>query len=86
LKKLDETPISYILLDSRNQYCVIKRNLCDKANYEKYYQKGRRLYKRKKQINKIIKYLKTSTVSLEKMKEIEYLLEGEYHCEIIRYL
>ena len=80
LKILNTNHISYMIVDKINQYHIVKKSIfIDKKNYEKYYLKGRMLYKRRKQINKIIVILKNNYISKTKLKEIHYLLEGECH-------
>ena len=80
LKTLNTNHISYMIVDKINQYHIVKRSIfIDTKNYEKYYLKGRMLYKRRKQINKIIVILKNNYISKTKLKEIHYLLEGECH-------
>lgn len=80
LKILSTNHISYMIVDKINQYHIVKKSIfIDTKNYEKYYLKGRMLYKRRKQINKIIVILKNNYISKNKLKEIHYLLEGECH-------
>ena len=80
LKILNTNHISYMIVDKINQYHIVKKSIfIDTKNYEKYYLKGRMLYKRRKQINKIIVILKNNYISKTKLKEIHYLLEGECH-------
>ena len=80
LKILSTNHISYLIVDNINQYHIVKKSIfIDTKNYEKYYLKGRMLYKRRKQINKIIVILKNNYISKNKLKEIHYLLEGECH-------
>ena len=80
LKILNTNHISYMIVDKINQYHIVKKSIfIDTKNYEKYYLKGRILYKRRKQINKIIVGLRSKNFSKTKLKEIHYLLEGECH-------
>lgn len=80
LKTLNTNHISYMIVDKINQYHIVKKSIfIDTKNYEKYYLKGRMLYKRRKQINKIIATLRNNNISKTKLKEIYYLLEGECH-------
>ena len=80
LKILNTNYVSYMIVDKINQYHIVKRSIfIDTKNYEKYYLKGRMLYKRRKQINKIIEILKNHRISKAKLKEIYYLLECECH-------
>ena len=82
IKQLQIANISYIIVDKINQYHLIKKEKFQNNKYQYYYLKGRRLYKRRKQINKLLKNISMNLKEEEKIKEIYYLLEGECH-EII---
>lgn len=87
LKQLTDNNISYLIIDKKNQYHIVKRKIykIDNNNYIKFYSKGRMLYKRRKQINKIIFSLKKKYIIESKLEEIYYMLEGECH-ELTKYL
>ncbi len=82
LKKLRSASISYLVIDKLNQYHVLKEESFFPSFYESYYLKGRRFYRRKKQVLRITKQISNALIHQDKIKEIYYLLEGECH-EII---
>lgn len=79
LKGLKENHISYIIVDVRNSYHLIEKKNFDSNRYHSFYQKGRRLYKRRKQIMRLMNELKQVQLIDQKIQEIYYFLEGVCH-------
>ena len=58
INKLEQKKISYIVLDSRDNYDELERYNFESLNkYEHYLEKGKREYKRKNKINEYTNYL-----------------------------
>lgn len=79
LKELTKHQISYVIVDARNHYHLIEKKEPSFNQYFFFYKRGRRLYKRRKQITKLMNELKQSQLGEQEMQDIYYFLKGVCH-------